>query len=85
MIFGPDGRPLCNPLPDDQDGILYADLDIGLISLAKAAADPVGHYSRPDVVRVMVNRTRNRRIPPKLCWRGRTEFRHGDRRGGRYE
>ena len=62
MIFGPDGRPLCEPLPDDQDGILYAELDIGLISLAKAAADPVGHYSRPDVVRVMVNCTRNRRI-----------------------
>jgi nitrilase len=62
MIFGPDGRPLCEPLPDDKDGILYAELDIGLISLAKAAADPVGHYSRPDVVRVMVNRTRNRRI-----------------------
>jgi nitrilase len=62
MIFGPDGRPLCNPIPEDQDGILYAELDLGLISLAKAAADPVGHYSRPDVVRVMVNRTRNRCI-----------------------
>ncbi len=32
------------------------DVDIGLISLAKAAADPVGHYSRPDVMRLLLNR-----------------------------
>jgi aliphatic nitrilase len=60
MIFGPDGRPLCQPIPDDQEGILYADIDLGIISLAKAAADPVGHYSRPDVVRLMLNR--NKRV-----------------------
>ena len=52
MIFGPDGRPLCEPIPEDQEGILYADVDLSLIALAKAAADPVGHYSRPDVVRL---------------------------------
>lgn len=62
MIFGPDGRPLCQSIPDDQEGILYADLDLGMISLAKAAADPVGHYSRPDVMRLMLNRTKNVRV-----------------------
>jgi aliphatic nitrilase len=64
MIFGPDGRPLCEALPDDKEGILYADLDIGMISLAKAAADPVGHYSRPDVLRLMLNRTKNPKVQP---------------------
>ncbi|WP_293396035.1 carbon-nitrogen hydrolase family protein [Nevskia sp.] len=55
MIFGPDGSPLCEPLPPDQEGLLIADIDLSLITLAKSAADPVGHYSRPDVVRVVFN------------------------------
>lgn len=55
MIFGPDGSRLCEYLPPDQEGILYAELDLGLISLAKAAADPAGHYARPDVTRLVLN------------------------------
>jgi nitrilase len=60
MIFGPDGKPLCASLPEDQEGILYADLDPAMIAIAKAAADPAGHYSRPDAVRLVVNRERRR-------------------------
>jgi nitrilase len=56
MIFGPDGQPLVEHLPQDQEGILYADIDLAMISIAKAAYDPSGHYSRGDVVRLMVNR-----------------------------
>jgi nitrilase len=55
-IFGPDGRPLAEPLPEDQEGILFANLDMGDISRAKAAADPSGHYARPDVLRLVFNR-----------------------------
>ena len=35
-----------------------ADIDLGLISLAKAAADPGGHYARPDVTRLLLNKSR---------------------------
>jgi hypothetical protein len=45
MIYGPDGRALCQPLPEDHEGILYSDLDPTLITLAKAIADPVAHYA----------------------------------------
>ncbi|HXV98046.1 MAG TPA: carbon-nitrogen hydrolase family protein [Anaerolineae bacterium] len=55
MIYGPDGRPLAKPLPENEEGLLYADIDLGMISIAKAAADPAGHYSRPDVTRLLFN------------------------------
>lgn len=54
-IYGPDGSPLAEPLPETEEGILYADIDLGMIALAKAAADPAGHYSRPDVTRLLFN------------------------------
>ncbi|WP_321883908.1 carbon-nitrogen hydrolase family protein [Burkholderia cepacia] len=56
MIYGPDGAPLCEPLDECAEGILYATVDLGAISVAKAAYDPVGHYSRPDVFTLHVNR-----------------------------
>ena len=62
MIFGPDGRPLCENLPEDQEGLLYADISLPMIAVAKAAADPVGHYSRPDVTRLMLDTTRRRPV-----------------------
>lgn len=58
IIYGPDGAPLCEKLPEDQEGILYAEMDLSLISLAKVAADPAGHYSRPDVTRLLFNNQR---------------------------
>jgi nitrilase len=54
-IYGPDGSPLAQALPEKEEGILYADIDLGVIALAKAAFDPVGHYSRPDVTRLLLN------------------------------
>ncbi len=62
MIYGPDGSPLNERLPEDQEGLIYADIDLGMISLAKSAADPVGHYSRPDVTRLRLNTTPASRV-----------------------
>lgn len=55
-IFGPDGRDLVIPLSENEEGILYADLDLSHITIAKSAADPVGHYSRPDVFQLIFNK-----------------------------
>ena len=60
VIYGPDGRSLCTKLAEDPEGILYADLDPTQIIMAKAAADPVGHYARGDAVRLVVNRAKRR-------------------------
>jgi nitrilase len=61
-IFGPDGRPLGQNLPDTQEGLLLAEIDLDMITLAKAAADPAGHYSRPDVFQLLANRERRRPV-----------------------
>ncbi|OUM01183.1 carbon-nitrogen hydrolase family protein [Variovorax sp. JS1663] len=61
-IYAPDGSPLGTPLPEDQEGLVVADIDLGMISLAKAAADPSGHYARPDVTRLLLDRTRRQPV-----------------------
>jgi nitrilase len=63
-IFAPDGQVMHEPLAPDAEGIVYADLDLGMISLAKAAADPAGHYARPDVTRLLLNKTPGDRVVP---------------------
>lgn len=62
VIFGPDGSSLADKLPPDQEGLIYADIDLGMIGVAKNAADPAGHYSRPDVTRLLLNKTRAKRV-----------------------
>jgi len=61
-IYGPDGAPIGDRLAPDQEGLIYADIDLGMISVAKAAADPAGHYARPDVTRLLLNRRRGNRV-----------------------
>jgi aliphatic nitrilase len=57
-VFGPDGSQISTDLAPDQEGLVYADVDLSMIALARAAADPAGHYSRPDVVQVLLDRSK---------------------------
>ncbi|QSE90628.1 carbon-nitrogen hydrolase family protein [Rhodococcus pseudokoreensis] len=61
-IFGPDGRMLHEPLDPSTEGIVYADIDTSVISVAKAAADPAGHYARLDVTRLWIDKTPGDRV-----------------------
>jgi nitrilase len=62
VIYGPDGAPLVPKLPEDKEGLLIAEIDLGQIGVAKNAADPAGHYSRPDVTRLLFNKKAARRV-----------------------
>jgi len=53
-ILAPDGSYLAGPLYDEE-GILYAELDPSRLLAERQRFDPVGHYNRPDVLKLNVN------------------------------
>ena len=53
-IIGPDGEVLAGPLVG-QEGILYAEIDTARARASRQQFDPVGHYNRPDVFRLLVD------------------------------
>lgn len=54
-IIGPDGRLVGEPLIDDE-GIVYADIDLERCIQPKQMHDIVGHYNRFDIFDLRVNR-----------------------------
>ncbi len=54
VIVSPFGEVIAGPL-FDEEGILYADLDLSEIAKAKVDFDVVGHYARPDIFQLHVN------------------------------
>ena len=53
-ILAPDGSYLAGPLYEEE-GILYAELDPSRLLAERQRFDPVGHYHRPDVLRLGVS------------------------------
>ncbi len=60
-IISPLGEVLAGPLYD-QEGILYAELDLGEIARSKFDFDVTGHYARPDVFQLTVNESAMRPV-----------------------
>ncbi|MES9957239.1 MAG: carbon-nitrogen hydrolase family protein [Sedimenticola sp.] len=55
VIIAPGGEIVAGPLHQEQ-GILYADVDLDRIGPSRRTLDIVGHYSRPDIFNLNVNR-----------------------------
>ena len=54
VIVGPHGNILAGPLVGEE-GIIYADIDVAEAQKARHQFDPVGHYSRSEVLQLRVN------------------------------
>ena len=54
VIISPLGEVLAGPL-FDQEGMLFADLDLAQVAQSKFDFDVTGHYARPDVFQLHVN------------------------------
>jgi nitrilase len=55
VVVAPGGQVVAGPL-HEQQGILYAEVDPDKAAIARRTFDVAGHYSRPDVFTLKVNR-----------------------------
>ncbi|QQE66474.1 aliphatic nitrilase [Leptolyngbya sp. BL0902] len=53
-IISPEGVPLADPIVEGE-GMVVADLDFSLITKRKRMMDAVGHYARPDLLKLRLN------------------------------
>ncbi|MCH8332524.1 carbon-nitrogen hydrolase family protein [Candidatus Sumerlaeota bacterium] len=57
IIVAPDGKVIAGPVKDEET-ILYAEVDLETVLKERQSFDPAGHYHRPDVFTLQVNRAR---------------------------
>ncbi len=58
-IVAPDGRYVVEPVLN-REVLIVATLDHAVVRAERQNFDPMGHYARPDVTRLVVDRTRQR-------------------------
>jgi nitrilase len=76
VIVDPFGEVLAGPL-SDEEGLLFADLDLDQVTRGRYDFDVAGHYSRPDLFKLTVDRS----VKAPLEWRSDAAEDVGDRTG----
>jgi len=61
VIVAPGGKIVAGPMHEEL-GILYAEIDLERIGTARRSLDIVGHYSRPDVFQLRVDKNPRRPV-----------------------
>ena len=61
-IISPSGEYLAEPKTDGEEGLIYADVDMGERTLEKATHDILGHYNRFDIFDLTVDRRSHPRL-----------------------
>lgn len=64
-IISPEGVPLCEPITEGE-GMAIAELDPDLITKRKRMLDSVGHYSRPDIFTLTIDREAKAQVLAKV-------------------
>lgn len=66
-IFAPDGSSVetLTKVGEHEEGLVIADLDLSEITRAKHWLDTVGHYSRPDLLWLGVDRREKSHVRPE--------------------
>jgi nitrilase len=54
VVVAPGGKIVAGPLHEEL-GVLYADIDLERICMARRSLDVVGHYARPDLFKLQVD------------------------------
>jgi nitrilase len=60
-VAGPGGNWLLEP-QTEEEGLFLVDVSIDAVARERHNFDPAGHYSRPDVTRLKVNRKRQKTV-----------------------
>jgi len=61
LVVAPGGKIVAGPMHKEL-GILYADVDLERVGIARRSLDTVGHYSRPDLFRLHVDTRPHRSV-----------------------
>lgn len=61
-IFAPDGREFVKPLPEDEDGLLYAEINEEELDICRHFLHTTGHYSRPDMFSLDIHKTNTKPV-----------------------